>query len=87
LIHLRNDAPFIQTQLNKGTGHSILLKLWPLLSSLHLKMESTPSYIQKLDNIYYGIYLGTYYGGMCNGNLRSHRRTQTTYACIREISL
>lgn len=51
LIHLRNDAPFIQTQLRKGTGHSILLKLWPLLSSLHLKMECTPLTVKNLISI------------------------------------
>jgi hypothetical protein len=40
-MHPRDDTAFIQTQLHKRAGHSILLKPWPLLSSLHLKMEST----------------------------------------------
>ncbi|WP_210171783.1 hypothetical protein, partial [Rhizobium sp. Root1203] len=34
---------FVHTQLHKRAGHSILLKSWPILSLLHLKMESTPA--------------------------------------------
>ena len=43
LSHPSNDAAFVQTQLHKRAGHSILLKPWPSLSSLHLKMESAPA--------------------------------------------
>jgi hypothetical protein len=40
LMHARNDAAFVKTKLYKGAGHSIPVEPWPLLSSLHLKMES-----------------------------------------------
>lgn len=43
LMHPCYDAAFVQTQLHKRAGHSILLKPWPMLSSLHLKMESAPA--------------------------------------------
>lgn len=35
LLHTRKVAAFVQTQLHRSAG----LKPWPLLSSLHLKVE------------------------------------------------